>query len=160
MVIGVRPWTVADIPQIAAIMAAHTLWQQYGVTHAQAALRLTSLFSEGESGLVAQIVGATTIAGFVVYNRKTLGDAGYIRLLGVAPGFTSRGLGAQLLEQVEERLVKENTYRLLLLCTEWNRRAQHFYQRQGFILVGRLADWIQVGTTELLFAKYLEPGGR
>lgn len=149
-------WAYEDIPAMASIMAGHSLWRSYGVTEEGAARRLARLLAEGESGFVAKCGHSSMVQGFVLYNRQTFGDAGYIRLLGVAPDSTSQGLGARLLTQVETGLVRDNTYRLLLLCTEWNYRAQQFYRRHGFRLVGRLPDWIQVGTAELLFAKHLQ----
>jgi ribosomal protein S18 acetylase RimI-like enzyme len=155
--VTVRPWAFSDIPQIASIMADHTLWQHYGVTAENATVRLARLFSEGEDGFVAQDGDPGIVAGFVLYNCKTFGEAGYIRLLGVAPHCTSQGLGAQLLARVEEKLGEADTHRLLLLCTEWNYRAQNFYRRQGFTIVGRLPDWTQIGTAEILFVKYLKP---
>ncbi len=153
----IRVWTERDIDDIAALMCSHALWQHYGVTLASATGRLIDLFAANEKGLVAENE-AHQIMGFIVYNASTFGNSGYIRLFGIQPDVTSRGLGQELLSAVECELREHHVNRLTLLCTAWNYKARRFYERRGFDKVGDLPGWIQDGTTEVLYAKHLDRG--
>lgn len=152
---AIRYWTHQDVAAIAEIMAAHALWQHYGVTRENAEVRLLKLSRQGEWGFVAEESESGAISGFVLFNGQTFGESGYVRLLGVRPGSTSGGLGAVLLKRVEEHLLQQHIYRVVLLCTEWNDDAQKFYRRQGYDRVGRLPDWVMPNTAEVIFAKHL-----
>lgn len=156
MPLHIRPWQASDIDAIAHIMASHPLWQRYGITEESARTRLQRLMASGEDGFVAE---DGTVRGFVLFNTKTFGEQGYIRLLGVNPQDTSTGVGAQLLSRVESFLIHQGINRLLLLCAHWNEGAQRFYMRHGYRLVGRLPNWVLDGTDELIYAKCLSPDG-
>ncbi len=152
----VRPWVKSDGPAIAAIMADHALWQHYGLTYEMALPRLDRLFEQGEWGFVAS--RSTTqdmLDGFVLFNATTFGESGYIRLLGVNSSTMSHGIGARLLRRVEQSLSQRGISRLTLLCTDWNTRAQKFYEHEGFSRVGLLQDWVMLGTGEIIYAKKL-----
>lgn len=152
----VRPWVKSDGPAIAAIMAAQVLWQSYGLTYETALARLDTLFNQGEWGFVASRPGAPDLlAGFILFNATTFGESGYIRLLGVNSSNTSQGIGAKLLHGVEQSLSARGIGRLTLLCTDWNTRAQKFYEQEGFSRVGLLEDWVMKGTGEIIYAKKL-----
>ncbi len=150
-----RKWRASDISAIAALMASHPLWQHYGVTISSATTRLNALFTAHEWGIVAQ-AQEEGLVGFVLYNAHTFGDSGYIRLIGAAPGMTGHGIGEGLLHEVEQDLSSRHVKRLVLLCTDWNHGARRFYERHGFTEVGALPNWVQAGTTEVIYAKHLE----
>ena len=153
----IRVWTESDIGGIAAIMCSHALWQHYGVTLASATIRLVELFAAGEKGWVVEN-DAQQVMGFILYNTSTFGNSGYIRLFGIQADATHHGLGQDLLRAVERDLRDHQVNRLVLLCTAWNHRARRFYERMGFEKIGDLPDWIQDGTTEVLYVKHLDRG--
>lgn len=151
----IRSWTEDDIAGMADIMCSHALWQHYGVTRASAADRLVNLFAALEQGFVAEDEHKK-LMGFVLYNALTLGNSGYIHLFGIHASATGHGLGQDLLGYVERDLRTHQVNRLVLLCTAWNHGARRFYERMGFVKVGELPDWVQNGTTEVLYAKHLD----
>lgn len=152
---SVRLWRIQDVDAIANIMASQPLWQRYGVRMPSAGERLRRLYHSGEEGLVSLDPETGGARGFVLFNNRTFGDCGYIRLLGVALGNTSHGVGRVLLEAVESTLVHREVDRLVLLCAEWNHEARRFYERQGFVAAGVLPNWVMDGTDEVLYAKHL-----
>lgn len=151
----IRTWEAGDVPDIARIMASHPLWQHYGVTTDRAKIRVKTLLDEGESGIVAVVPESHAVMGFVLFNDHTFGDSGYVRLFGVSPDCTSRGLGDRLLDYTQRAMVANGTQRVVLLCTEWNVGARRFYERHGFVRVGILTDWVMDGTNEVIYAKHL-----
>ncbi len=151
----IRPWQNDDVNGIARIMASHTLWQRYGVTVKGATVRLRTLWHDQEQGFVAVDPQAGKVIGFALYNQRSFGDSGYIRLFGVDTSATSQGLGRRLLSVVEAALSQAGVARLLLLCAEWNTQAQRFYEGNGFARVGLLPDWVIDGTNEVIYAKHL-----
>ena len=154
MAITIREWSGSDVDAMALIMTSHPLWQHYGVTYKGARQRLHGLRDEDESGFVA-VDDAGQLRGFVLYNPKTFGFSGYIRFLGVDARSKGQGIGRALVLRVEADLLARHVNRLTLLCTAWNQSARTFYEKMGFAEVGELPNWVQPGTTEVLYAKWL-----
>lgn len=151
-----RPWESRDIPDIAKLMSAHSLWTKYGIDRASAENRLQHLWAQRELGFIFESEPGT-ILGFVLYNRQTFGGSGYIRWIGVDTGAVGQGIGQALLQRVEYELCLGKVFRLVLLCAEWNHAARRFYERMGFSEIGLLPDWVVPGTTEVLYGKHLDP---
>ncbi|AUW93064.1 hypothetical protein BXT84_03115 [Sulfobacillus thermotolerans] len=151
-----RLWETKDIPEIAKLMSSLPLWQHYGVSYLSAAERLKALWLEGEQGF-AVVNSSGLLVGFVLFNTKTFGNNGYIRLFGVSPHKARAGIGQSLLQHVECALHQQGVSKLLLLCTDWNYSARSFYEKVGFVKIGELPNWVLEGTIEVLYAKYLLP---
>lgn len=80
------------------------------------------LFIVAEAG--GLIVG-TVIGGFD-------GRRGMIYHLAVADGFQKRGLGSQLMEEIESRLRSRGCRKAYLLVKNGNDAAAHFYQKRSW----------------------------
>jgi len=151
----IRPFTSADVPGCARIMAENPLWQRYGITLESATQRLADglaqhapLLTASES---AQIGAEPT--GFVWYVEKgAFFRSGYIMLIGVDPTHQGQGIGEALMDEAENRMFTK-TKDVFLLVSDFNGGAQRFYQRRGYVQVGALPGYVLPDVTELIFRK-------
>jgi GNAT superfamily N-acetyltransferase len=140
----------SDAAACGSIVGATALWQRYGLTAERAAALLTAARRSGDVLLVEDDGG---VLGFAwVDLRGTFGRAPYLRLLAVDPSRRGRGIGARLLEAVEQRAagVADRCY---LLVSDFNERAQSFYRRAGWEEAGRLPELAIPGVSEVLMVK-------
>ncbi len=98
----------------------------------------------------------TLPCAFVLVRPRGVAGAPYIVSVAVADPFRSRGFGASLLSFVERRFAGHSRH-LFLCVSSFNARAQAFYQRHGFAVVGELEDFIIPGAAEILMQKPLDP---
>lgn len=153
--VNIRPMTTADIESCAELMAASPLWQRYGVTIASASARFESALQEGSLLLVADGSDGGLLGFVWVVLRGAFNRSGYIPLIGVEAAQRGGGIGQQLLESAEDRVRQAAIHDMFLLCSDFNVAAQRFYQRQGYIQVGAIPDYVVPGITELIFHKRL-----
>lgn len=141
----------ADVASVAAMMAANTLWQRYGITHEAAARRLQSGLDGGATVVVAETSGV--VVGFVWY---VVGGAfqrsGYVMLIGVDPSRQRQGIGHALLDRAEAALFA-TAESILLLVSDFNTAAQSFYHQRGYVQVGAIPDYVIPGVCELILFK-------
>jgi [ribosomal protein S18]-alanine N-acetyltransferase len=78
--------------------------------------------------------------------------AGYVHAIVVAPDWRSRGIGAELLGFAERRIFRASP-NVFLCVSEFNTRAQAFYQRLGYERVGELKNYVLPGKSEILLRK-------
>jgi len=149
--VTVRSARPADLPELAELVAATPLWQRYGVTVGSANAALEGALEHAEVVLAAEQHGrleglawVQPLAGF--------GRSPYLKWLGVAPGETGRGLGRELLVEAE-RAARAFRPELLLLCSDFNGDGQRFYERNGYVRIGALADYVLTGVAELIYFK-------
>jgi GNAT superfamily N-acetyltransferase len=88
-----------------------------------------------------------------VITTRALDRAAYLRLLLVAGGHQSRGVGAALLADAERRARASGCRHLVLLVTTTNRRARTFYSRLGYRHVGNLPGFVRPAIGESLYVK-------
>lgn len=81
---------------------------------------------------------------------------GYIQSLCVAPDRRGSGIGTRLLALAEERLFAASP-NVFLCVSSFNTAARRLYERQGYVLVGELPDYLVRGHSELLFRKSRGP---
>ena len=81
--------------------------------------------------------------------RPALGGTGLALGAGV-------GLGGALLRTIEAQAVKQADH-LLLLVSDFNEAAQHFYRRLGYAQVGALPAYVMPDVAELIYYKRLRP---
>jgi ribosomal protein S18 acetylase RimI-like enzyme len=93
--------------------------------------------------------------GLVVVRHPWLRGA-YIELFAVLPPAQGRGLGRVALELIESRYHRR-TANLWLLVSGFNNGARCFYEKQGFHLVGIIADLVVAGQDEVLMRKVIRP---
>jgi diamine N-acetyltransferase len=138
-------------------------------TAAELAVRLTSIppwstmnYSAGgmQSYLTASdaacrryaIMSDGALAGAVAIRWPWL-KGPYLELLGVTPEFQGRGLGAVVLNWMEQEAAIARARWLWLLVSSFNARAIAFYERQGFARTAALDDLVADGFSEVLMRK-------
>ena len=140
----------------AAIVHASPLWARYGITTAEAARGAFEDILAGTClGMVAEDAGR--VVGFVVYALAgTFVHSGYVRSVAVASDAQHKGVGGRLMDAAEAAIL-EGGPNVFLLVSEWNTRAQRFYERRGYRRIGDVPDYVRVGITEVLYRKTLGP---
>ena len=99
-------------------------------------------------------VDAAVVVGFAwLIVTRALDRSAYLRLLLVAEGRQSSGLGAALLTRAEREARKRGTRHLVFLVTKTNRRARSFYEAHGYRHVGDLPGFVMAGIAESLYLK-------
>lgn len=139
---------------MAQLMARSPLLRRYGVTRNNAHASLGGGLRERDLILVA-LDGPDVIGLAWVIRTRALDHAAYLKLLLVAEGEQSRGVGAALLEDAERRVSTLGSRHVVLLVTTANRRARTFYQRQGYRHVGNLPGFVRPKIGESLYVKTL-----
>jgi ribosomal protein S18 acetylase RimI-like enzyme len=149
----IRPLDRSDVPALAPRLVALPLLQRYGRTAASLARDLEAGLATGDGLVVAD--DATGPAGLAWFDLAgSLGRAGYLRLLAVAPGCERAGTGALLLDAFE-RAVAARSRHASLLVSDFNVAAQRFYARHGYHHVGTLSRLVLPDVDELLYWKRL-----
>jgi GNAT superfamily N-acetyltransferase len=145
--------TAPHLPAIAALMASSALLRRYGVTKPGARASLAEARRARDLLLVAL---APEVVGFAwVIATRALDRSAYLRLLLVAEGRQSAGIGAALLSATERLARRSRARHLVLLVTRTNRRARSFYERRGYRHVGDLRRFVRPTIDEALYTKDL-----
>ncbi len=144
--------TRAHIPALVHLMTASPLLRRYDVTPRGARSSLLDALRDRDIVLVAVAQGQ--VFGFAwVVATDALDRSAYLRLLLVAEGRQSHGVGADLLAAAERSARTRGCRHMLLLVTSSNRRARAFYAREGYRYVGRLPDFARPGLTEAMYVR-------
>jgi GNAT superfamily N-acetyltransferase len=134
------------------LMTRSPLLRRYRVSGRGARASLLEGFRQRDLILVAR--ERTEVLGLAwVIITRALDRAAYLRLLLVAQGRQSRGVGAALLVDAERRARASGCRHLALLVTTTNRRARAFYARQGYRHVGDLPGFVRPAIGESLYVK-------
>jgi GNAT superfamily N-acetyltransferase len=135
------------------LMSGSPLLRRYGVTSGRARASLVEALRERDVVLVALGGGGETVGLAWVITTRALDRAAYLRLLLVAEGSQSRGVGAALLAEAERAARAAGSRHLVLLVTTTNRRARAFYAREGYRHVGNLPGFVHPAIGESLYVK-------
>ena len=146
--------TAGDIDALVVLMTSSPLLRRYGVTRRGARASLADARRGGDLLLIAREQGAISGLAWIVQTRA-LDRAAYLRLLLVAEGQQSRGVGAALLADAERRVTKLRSRHMVLLVTTTNRRARSFYRNHGYRYVGGLPGFVRPRIGESLYVKTL-----
>jgi ribosomal protein S18 acetylase RimI-like enzyme len=144
--------STAHVPALARLMTASPLLKRYGVTFPRSRSSLLEALRNRDQLVVALESGEPLGLAWVITTRA-LDRAAYLRLLLVAEGQQSRGLGAALLVDAERRARASGCRHLVLLVTTANRRARIFYARHGYRHVGNLPGFVRPEIGESLYVK-------
>jgi len=101
----------------------------------------------------AQAAGSPEIAGFLIAEART--TTGHIITIDVLPAARRAGLGSQLLEAAENRLLTAGCHMVYLETAADNLAAQAFYQRQGYAHLKTVPGYYSNGMDALILAKDL-----
>jgi GNAT superfamily N-acetyltransferase len=146
--------TRTHLTALANLMARSPMLRRYGVTRHGAWASLGEALRKRDLVLVAIESGAVIGLAWVITTRA-LDRAAYLRLLLVAEGKHSHGVGTALLVDVERRARRLGCRHMVLLVTTTNRRARSFYKRQGYRYVGGLPGFVRPRIGESLYVKTL-----
>jgi GNAT superfamily N-acetyltransferase len=143
-----------DVDALVRLMSSSPLLRRYRVTEERARASIIDARRSGDLLLVARERPAVVGLAWVVPTRA-LDRAAYLRLLLVAEGEQSRGVGAALLADGERQAKRLRCRHMVLLVTTTNRRARSFYARQGYRHVGNLPGFVRPRIGESLYVKSL-----
>lgn len=146
--------TRAHLAAMTQLMARSPLLRRYGVTRHRAHASLGEGMRERDLILVA-LDGLEVIGLAWVIRTRALDRAAYLKLLLVAEGEQSSGVGATLLGEAERRVSTLGSRHMVLLVTTANWRARSFYKRQGYRHVGNLPGFVRPKIGESLYVKTL-----
>jgi len=104
-------------------------------------------------GVVARLEGGEPLGLAWVITTRALDRSAYLRLLLVAEGEQSHGVGGALLTEAERKSRASGCRHLVLLVTTTNRRARAFYARRGYAHVGSLPGFVRPAIGESLYVK-------
>ena len=103
------------------------------------------------------------ILGYVCFGPVPLTEGTYdLYWIAVDPRTQGRGVGRSLLDYAEIQ-VQRRQGRLVLIETSSQDKYEstaRFYERCGYTLLARLADFYRPGDDKLVFGKYLQPASR
>lgn len=151
--IKIRSLGYEDIEPVCRIMVSIEPYAVLGYTGDQCIEAVLASVEEGW-GAVAEAGGR--VVGFIlfrVFDGFPLG--GYIRALGVDPGYRGMGVGSALLDYAEKTIFR---YRrnVFLLVSSFNTRAIEFYRKRGYEVVGVIRDAIIRGADEIIMRKTID----
>ena len=149
---NIVPLASKHVSALAALMAASPLLRRYGITDRGARSSLRAALRRRDLVLIATDDAVALGLAWVVVS-SALDNAAYLRLLLVAEGRRSRGVGAALLKEAERRARAAGSRHMLLLVTTTNRRARAFYAREGYRRVGVLREYARPRIDEALYVK-------
>lgn len=81
---------------------------------------------------------------------------GYIQLLAVFPEFQNRRLGEKIMRFAEDKIFQRSK-NVFLCVSDFNFRAQKFYERLGYQKTGALENFLVAGQNEILLRKTRGP---
>lgn len=97
--------------------------------------------------------GQSQPSGFILVAPYGLAGSPYIASIAVAAEARGQGVGSELLRFAEQHFAGRE--HLFLLVSSFNLRAQQFYRRHEYEIVGELKDYIVTGQSELVLHKRL-----
>ena len=95
------------------------------------------------------------IVGFTILTMHGA-FVGYLQSVCVAPQWRGKGIGSQLMDYVEKRILGE-TPNVFICVSSFNERVQKLYERRGYEVVGELKNWIVPDHSEILLRKTIAP---
>ncbi len=149
----VRPLDAADVPPLAAALAALPLMRRYGRGQAALDADLRAALARGDGLLAAGPPGRPAgLAWFLP--DGTLGLGGYLKLLAVPDAAQGAGTGTLLLRAFEAEVARRSRHAFLLV-SDFNAGACRFYERHGYARVGTIPGLVLPDVAELVYWKRL-----
>ncbi len=139
-----------DARSLAALVDGHPLFERYGLRPADLAAILTRALESGEHVWIDDAGGPRGFAWWTP--TGAFARSPYLRLLVVAADATGAGVGARLLDAVEQSAFAVAND-LFALANVDNEGARRFYVRRGYVEVGRLEDYVAPGLHEVVLRK-------
>ena len=147
----IRSMREADVRTSAALACDSEIGARYGFVLEVLSGKLLEALGTRDELFVAEIEGS--VLGFAwVDPRGAFSSAPYLRLIVVASSARGFGIGEALLAEFEARTAKVGRD-YCLLVSDFNEKAQTFYERHGYRRVGSLADFAKKGIDEVIMVK-------
>jgi ribosomal protein S18 acetylase RimI-like enzyme len=151
MQIALRSMTAQDASFCALIACDSEIGSRYGFEPERMADSLRSAIASGGELFVAEAEGG--IVGFAWGEPKgAFASAPYLRLIAVSESSRGSGVGSALLAEFESR-TRWVSRDWCLLVSDFNKKAQAFYEQHGYRRVGALPDFARAGIAEILMVK-------
>lgn len=165
MAVVVRPLVTADR---AAVLDIVERVGNFTADEVDVAMELVDEWlAEGEaSGYLTRVLAdsdaARPVRGYVCFGPAPMTEGTFdLYWIAVDPDDQGRGYGARLIEATEEQ-VRARCGRLLLIETasqDAYAATIRFYERAGYVIESRIADYYRPGDDKLVFAKRFVSGG-
>ena len=94
-------------------------------------------------------------AGMILLDRRGVAGSPYVKSIAVAEAYRSFGIGEALMKFSENLFCKEAKH-MFLCVSSFNKKAQIFYKRQGYTMVGEFKNYVIKGADEILMHKRLQ----
>ena len=122
----IRPFEPADESAVVALWKECRLTRPWNNPHKDIARKLAVQPELFLVGVVNEAVIATVMAGYE-------GHRGWVNYLAVAPAFRGRGFARELMERVEQLLLRRGCPKVSLLVRTSNPEAVAFYRHLGYV---------------------------
>ena len=122
----IRAFERGDEPAVVALWEECRLTRPWNDPHKDIARKLAVQPELFLVGVVNEAVIATVMAGYE-------GHRGWVNYLAVAPAFRGRGFARELMERVEQLLLRRGCPKLSLLVRTSNPEAVAFYRHLGYV---------------------------
>lgn len=139
-----------DARACARLMAASEPWLTLGRSYE---LSLDIIQDPSREVYVAR--DESGLAGFLIL-CMTGALVGYIQTVCIDPARRGQGLGSQLVDFAEQRILPVSP-NVFMCVSSFNRDARRLYERLGYKVIGELTDYIVRGHSEFLLRKTLGP---
>jgi ribosomal protein S18 acetylase RimI-like enzyme len=139
------------IPGLADELCRLDPWKTLGYAP-QAFVRLITQTEPGVSTR-AIVVEGNCLGLVIVREAWLLGP--YLRILGILPVAQGSGIGGEVIDHLCDEARQSGARNFWACVSGFNRRAQGFYYRHGFTVVGTLDDLVIEGQDELLLRRRL-----
>lgn len=94
-------------------------------------------------------------AGMILLDRRGIAGSPYVKSIAVAEAYRRHGIGEELMKFSEDLFRKEAKH-MFLCVSSFNKKAQMFYERQGYTMVGEFKNYVIEGADEILMHKRLQ----
>ena len=108
----------------------------------------------GQMSVFVAVTAGEQIVGTIACSVVAAGE-GHLRGMAVLPEWHGRGIAEKLLQSAEAELAGKGCSRATLDTTEPLQRAMRFYERHGYVVSGRTADFFGMALYE--YVKELKP---
>lgn len=145
-----------DIDDLAQWMIHVSLWQRYNLTVEKIVKQMNTALASSDKVFAIYERQRDLVIGFAwVVPQGMFGKSPYLKQIGIHPDYAGLGLGQDLLTHIEQ-YVAGTSRDLFLLVSDFNTRAQNFYQNQGYQQIGIVPAYVLPDVNELIYHKRLE----
>lgn len=149
--IEIRPLSAATAVHMSVAMAEIDPWLRLGIT----APRLAVALNDRAPDVVSKEARLDGIPKGLISIRLDWLFGPYIRLLAVLPDAQGRGIGRALISHACRIAEQRHDPNIWVCASAFNHDALAFYEREGFVRIGRLEELVAQGEDEILLRRRL-----